>query len=251
MTLEEVIKEYGYSKSSWTTKFKRTQESVLKKTGIRIVKIGKGDKATYRADIVDDQRADNMFEEQEKKMLITSDSIGLMSIELISFLGIITTPMMVFRGTLIEYLQYLKLTVNDSNLQAIQQALQTLEEKGLIVKVDDDDIMVLSLKRTAENELQIGVNMIRDCRLLAQKNQVQDWTNLLKLWLGIEFLEKTQPFTQKELSYITGLSPYMIRKCSKILEQSNVFKTSRVYATYECCLGTVVDLNAEAFYNIE
>lgn len=56
-------------------------------------------------------------------------------------------------------------------------------------------------------------------------------------------LYDNQPYTQAELMAITGLSKDMVCKTSKILEKSNVFKTTRAYESYSICLGKNVDLN--------
>lgn len=49
------------------------------------------------------------------------------------------------------------------------------------------------------------------------------------------------------LEEITGLSPYQVREARKLLENDDIFKTSRAYAAFDVCVGTKVELNG--FYN--
>lgn len=54
-------------------------------------------------------------------------------------------------------------------------------------------------------------------------------------------------FTREDLVAVTGLSIYQITESKKLLEANELFKTTQVYADYQTCIGTQVELNG--FYN--
>lgn len=73
MTLEEVSEKYEVAASSLKSNFTRTAASILKKYGVRIVKIGRGASATYKEEWEDDMRALTMYEATKDTMMITED----------------------------------------------------------------------------------------------------------------------------------------------------------------------------------
>ena len=54
-------------------------------------------------------------------------------------------------------------------------------------------------------------------------------------------------FKREDLAEVTGLSLYQVNESKKLLEANEIFKTTQVYADYQKCLGTSVELNG--FYN--
>jgi hypothetical protein len=253
MTLQEVCKKYGVAESSMTTKFTRTQQSILKKHGIKIIKEGRGKNVNYREETVSDLRANTMYEEIKQEVVIGNETLKLMSWDFMVFLALVTTPMLVFRGSFEDFLNYVEVKVTDSNITHLKGALSTLEEKNYIsYELDrtDYNYFVAAICRKTEQEMQIGIGMIKDCQRLAKKYNKRSWVPILKTWLGVEMLAKTQPYTIKDLQSVTGLSEYQIRESSKILEDSCIFRTTKAYRGFQLCVGTNVDLVAEAFYKI-
>lgn len=61
MTILEVAEKYRVSESSLKNAFPRTQASILKKHGVKILKEGRGASAVYREEWMDDQRALTMY----------------------------------------------------------------------------------------------------------------------------------------------------------------------------------------------
>ena len=84
--------------------FPRTQKSILKKHGIRIIKEGRGKTANYIEEVEDDCRAITMFKEVKEEMILSNDTLKLMNWDFMCFLAIITTPMLVFRGSYEDFL---------------------------------------------------------------------------------------------------------------------------------------------------
>jgi hypothetical protein len=253
MTVQEISEKYHMSELSITKNFLRTQESILKKYGVKIIKEGRGEKATYREEYVTDQRAKTLYDETREKMLISNDSLKLMNWEFMVFLALIMTPMLVFRGSFEDFLKYVEVPVTDANITQLKGALSNLEKQNYIsynLDRTDNKYFVAAIYRKVEEEMQIGIGMIQDCKRLAKKHHKRSWVPILKTWLGVEMLSKNQPYTVEDLKAITGLSDYQIRESNKILKESNVFKTSRAYAGYLMCIGTNVDLNVPEMYDV-
>ena len=78
MTLKELCSKYNLSESTVTSKFKRTQESILKKYGVQIVKVGRGVAAEYLETIDENNRALTLYEEPENTLFyVDREIIGL------------------------------------------------------------------------------------------------------------------------------------------------------------------------------
>ena len=78
MSLEELCEKYKVSQSSVLTKFKRTQESILKKYGVNIIKVGRGAAAEYLESLDNTTRAMTLYEEQDNTLFyMDAEIIGL------------------------------------------------------------------------------------------------------------------------------------------------------------------------------
>jgi len=250
MTLEEVCEKYGVAQSSMTNAFPRTQKAILKKHGVKIIKEGRGKTAVYTEEWEDDKRAITMYEEVKDTVMITNESFKLMNWDFMVFLAIITTPMFVFRGSFEDFLRYVEVPVSDANIITLKGALSSLEERNLIsynLDRTNNKYFVAALYRKVEEEMQIGIGMVRTCKQLAEKHKKRSWVPLLKTWLSINVLADNQPYTMRDIETMTGLSAYQIKEANKILKEAEIFKTSRAYANYQKCIGMYVDMNG--FYN--
>ena len=75
MTLEEVCKKYGKSAATVTRAFPRTQEAILKKYGVKLIKVGRGKDAEYIETIDDSKRAMTLYEESDNNLFYIDDVI--------------------------------------------------------------------------------------------------------------------------------------------------------------------------------
>jgi len=256
MTLQEVCKKYNYQENTFYKNFKRCQASILKEYNIKIIKEGRGANATYREQILSDNRQETIFKALEpvhQAGLVKSD-LNMENFTFITFLGIITTPMLVFRGTKADFLNYIGVTNNDKHLKLLDEAINELSSKMIIHKIQDnttdEEVLTLSLVRKVEIEMKININMINICKKLAEREHMHDWVPILKVWLGTELLAKKDFYTVTELINMTGINRQMLNKCSRLLQQSNIYISSRAYAGYQRCLGLKTDINNEAFYTV-
>lgn len=253
MTILEVAEKYGVSESSLKNAFPRTQASILKKHGVKILKEGRGASAVYREEWMDDQRALTMYQETKDSVMINSEQLSMINWDFQVFLGIITTPMLVFRGSYEDFLKYITVPVNGNNLWELRIALEHLAARDYIhyqIDKTNSNYFMAALWYQTEKDMEIGIEMVRTCQQLAQAYHKRSWVPLLKTWIGVQLMAKHQPYTMQELAHATGLSEYQIRESSKILKECEIFKTSRAYIDYQRCIGTNVDLNHEAFYNL-
>ena len=253
MTLSEVAEKYGVSESSLKNAFPRTQAAILKKYGVTIKKEGRGASANYIEEWLDDQRALTMYDETKQTFMINSEQLAMINWDFHVFLGIITTPMLVFRGSYEEFLKYVTAPVTNNNIWELKMALEHLSARDYIsyqIDKTNNNYFVAALWYQTEKDMEIGIEMVKTCKQLADSYNKRSWIPLLKTWLGVQMMSKHQPYTVKDLAHATGLSEYQIRESNKILSECEVFKTSRAYVDYQRCIGTTVDLNHEAFYNL-
>lgn len=250
MTLEEICQKYGYSESSVLKQWTRTQEKIYNKYGVKIKKEGRGTKATYieEKDEISDNRALTMFDETRTELVLNNESLSLINCDFLVFLGIVSTPMGMFRGTYEDFLKYIGAGVTKDNLEMLEDALLGLVDRELIVYDTDEDVIILYVKRKAEKEMSLGIEMIRHCRILAEvyHKHKRGWLNLFKVWVAVQICAEEQPFTMEKISKMTNLSKPQIRDAKKILERDELFRTSRA-GRYFLCQGMNVDLNG--FYN--
>lgn len=282
MTALEVASMFGISEATIRSAFPRSQKSIFKKFNKKLVKVGRGEAAVYYVQVEEsnndkisrmidesmrlkkfntvelfdsnkkEKRASTMYQEEKESVSISTQNFAAINWDFFTFLGVAMTPQLVFRGTYKQFLSYCDIAVSRSNIEHLKESIASLVEQELLMyKIDptNENYFVIAIFRKVEQEMKIGVNMVRICKQLSDAHQLKNWIPLLKTWIGVEMMAKEQPYTQAELSELTGISKYSIRSSISILEESNIFRTSKAYLGLQC-LGTNVDLNVEEFYEI-
>ena len=250
MTAQELSQKYGISENSILTNFPRAQKSIIKKYQIKIEKEGRGQAATYLEIPLVNDRAMSMYEETKDNFALDSASFALTSADFCCLVAIILTPMMVFRGSFKDFCHYMQINDSKENIAVIKEALTRLDSQdyiNFVIDKTDNNYFAAILYRKAEQDMQVGIDMVKNCKKIADEHNKRSWVPLLKTWLGVQLAAENQPFTIAELEAITGLSKYQITESKKLLESNDMFKTSKAYQSYHRCLGQNVDLNA--FYN--
>lgn len=248
MNLSQVCKKFQYSESYVSKNFPKFQKAVLKKWGVVICKEGKGSDAEYI--IVEDRsRAITLYDENTKLVMLSKQQFKhIMNMDFATFLGIIMTPLQVFRGSYDDFLDYIDINKTENNRENLKASLIFLAENEYIhyaVDKTDENYFFAGIYRKVEEQIAVGIDMIRTCKELAVKYHKRSWVPMLKLWMGLKYLyiEGLQPYTVKDLVQLTGLSQYQIRESGKILEMDNAFITDRVYIDYHRCVGKKIQLN--------
>lgn len=177
MTIEEVSKRFAVAESSLKNSFPRVQKSILKKYNLHLVKEGRGNSATYRIQEEEsDCRALTMYDEIRDDIILDKESVKMMNWNFSVFLGIIFTPMLVFRGSFEDFLRYIAIQPTSANIIHLKQALAELEENGYIsynLDRTDSNYFVAALYRKVEEEMKVGISMVRRCKLLAEQHHKQ------------------------------------------------------------------------------
>ena len=249
MTLQEACEKLNLSESSLKTNFARTQKTLLKKS-IKLIKIKEGKDISYEIEYLNDNRAMTLYEEMKQDIALNNESISFPSWEFLVFLTIITTPMMVFRGSYKDFLNYVQVNDSDVNIKYLKEALQALVDKDIInymIDKTDNNYFVATIYRKVEEDMKIGIGMIKECKKLQEKYKKKSFVPLLKTWLGVQMLIENQPYTINDIVNITGLSEYAVKESHRILKDSNIYRSSKAYKNINCCLGMRTELNG--FYN--
>lgn len=232
MTLNELIEKYGRTEKTWTKNFKRTADAVYNKTGFRIVK-EKIDGEVVYTEIENDGRALTAFSEAEKLIPLQQGDVSFVEWELLTLIGIIATPMCVFRGSYKEFLKYIeKDETNPNNIFYLKGALESLASREYIIyKKDytDSSYFIGGLYKAREDEMGAGIETVKQCKFLAEKYNKRSWINLLKILLGVRALQDEHPSSMKRLAEITGLSIGQVRDYRQILEKASWLRTEGEY----------------------
>lgn len=243
MTKKEVCDKFGLTENQLTKNFKRCQEQVYNKYSVRLTKTGRGEKVDYQVEdipMTTNIHQSIAFIQDAHKEIIMDQQLftDLIDWNFMVFMGIVLCPMVVFRGTLEDFLQYVGVKVTEMNKKHLKESLIELDKHDLIAfNVDrtDKSIFTASILAKVEKEMHIGLDMVQCCMKLQKQNNMNSWVPLLKTWLGLQIIaidnnyDSDTVFTLKELENITGVNTKMLIKCRKILEEDDLFKTSYAY----------------------
>lgn len=249
MSLEELCNKYNISKSSVLTKFKRTQESILKKYGVNIIKVGRGAAAEYMESLDTNCRAMTLYDEQENTLFyIDKEIIGLELWEFMIIVALLAKPELVFRGTYKMLIEYLGKKATPAHITAVQLAIENLKNRGHILFVEDSDgYFIMGLRRQAEKKIvELQLDVIKKSHEIAELYHKRDWVPLTKLIAAAIYLKDTEPCTVEDIKKLTGLNEDSIKKGKKILKDSNLViyrKQTIKDGDFIYCIGSTADVN--------
>lgn len=247
MTIEEISEMYGYSVVSIQRNFKRTAQSIQKKYGMDLFKCqGPDGKIFYQ---VSSPRAVTMYREVKDELYVPIESIKMDDLACFVLIGVAATPQGVFRGTRQNFLDYIGLSHNKKNIELLNQVLNNfiIQEDSPLIWQEDDNYIVIYIKRDFEKKQILTINMLRECQKIAQKHnkQAMKVVQLLKVWQAYRINEQkdVNPLTNKNLQEYIDLSEKQIRDARKLLQGAEVLTTTRV-GTPTKRQGTAFSLNA-------
>ena len=254
MTRKELSIKFGLSENQIAKNFKRCQEQIFDKYSVRVTKVGRGDKVDYQVTdipMTTDIHQSIAFIQDAHKEIIMDQQLftDLIDWNFMVFMGIVLCPMVVFRGTLEDFLQYVGVKVNESNKKLLKKSLIELDKNDIIdfnIDRTDEKVFTASILSKVEQKLHIGIDMVQRCMKLQKENGMNNWVPLLKTWLGLQIIaldNKQETFTMRQLESITGVNTKMLTKCKKILEADNLFQTSRAFIGKDVCIGQNINLN--------
>lgn len=79
--------------------------------------------------------------------------------------------MLVFRGSYTDFLEYIQLTVTDENIEELKITLEELMNREYIsytIDKTDNNYFVAALYRKREEQMHIGIGMIKTCKQIAE-----------------------------------------------------------------------------------
>lgn len=255
MTAEQLAETYNISIKSIVSNFPRTQAAIEKKCGDRIEKEGRGKNARYvikDLSRIDTSRVITIYESKEVNKLPMKEVVGLIDINFLTFISIVSSPQRSFRGSYYDLLHYMDIDATAQDVEMIKGILYDLANKGLILFVEDNSVpddpyFLAAVRHKAEKEMNLEIDTIKKLQVIAQKEGKKSWIPLMKVYIAVALLK--QPCTIKKLSATTGLSDYKVRDCLVALEKNNILikQVERIGNPTEgiyYCIGTNISLNA-------
>lgn len=249
MSLEELCNKYNIAQSTVLTKFKRTQETILKKYGVNIIKVGRGASAEYLESLDNSTRAMTLYKEKENTLFyVDSEMIGLELWEFMILIALLAKPELVFRGTYKMLAGYLDKRATAANLGAIKQAIENLKNRGhILFAPDTDDYFIIGLRRQAEKKIvDLQLDVIKKCHDIAEINHKRDWVPLTKVIAAAMYLKDREPCTVEDIKQLTGLNQDSIKESKKLLKENNLViyhKESVSDGESVYCIGSSADIN--------
>lgn len=253
MTLEELCAKYNVSQSSVLTKFKRTQESILKRYGVNIVKMGRGSSAEYLESLDANTRAMTLYEEQENTLFyVDEEIIGLELWEFMILIALLAKPELVFRGTYKMLVEYLGKGATSANMGAAALAVENLKNRGHILFAEDTDgYFIIGLRRQAEKKIvDLQLDVIKKSHQIAELNHKRDWVPLTKVIAAAIYFKNAEPYTVDDIKRLTGLNEASIKESKKLLKENNVViyhKEAIRDGDFVYCMGSTADINGIEF----
>lgn len=253
MSLEELCNKYNVSQSSVLTKFKRTQESILKKYGVNIIKIGRGVTAEYMESLDPNSRAITLYEEQENTLFyVDEEIIGLELWEFMILVALLARPELVFRGTYKMLVEYLGKRATSENMGAASLAVENLKNRGHILFAEDTEgYFIMGLRRQAEKKIvDLQLDVIKKSHEIAELNHKRDWVPLTKVIAAAIYFKNAEPYTVDDIKRLTGLNEASIKESKKLLRDNNMViyhKEAIRDGDFVYCVGSTADINGINF----
>ena len=244
MTAKQIAEMFGYSQNSIEKVFKRTAASIKKKYNVDIIRCQKDGKKYYQIFEDNSKRALTIYN-QENNIPITLESLSFEAYQFYIFLAIAASPQGVYRGSRNDLLKYIGIAKpTKKHYQILNKAIESLVDKECLVFHQDQDYIILYLRRVIESEYNVKINMLRECQRIANENHKQftKIPQLTQVWEAVRICAENQPFKYADLAALTGLSYKQIRDVKRLLEQNDAFKTSRA-GSYFLNMGSNVELN--------
>ena len=141
----------------------------------------------------------------------------------------------VFRGNRKDFLKYIGISANKKNIKLLDPVLEDLRERNYIGFDDDDDYIIVYVRRKIEKELQIGTSLIKHCKDIIHKYGKNEGKlfQFIKVWIALEICIENAPFTDRDIVNLTGLTITQVRDVRKVLMEDNAFKLTRAGSYFE------------------
>lgn len=240
MTLEELCAKYKVAPSTVKSHWGRTHDSILKKWGVSIIRFKDENKNYVFMETEDDNRALTIYEEDQNRevcIALSQEDILLDNLAFLSYIGIIATPMSVFRGSYKDFLNYMDYPLTAISKENIKQVLNWLRDNDYIMYQEDKtnrEYFIAGLYKQRQDELGVGYYQIKQCKKLADKYHKKSWVPLFKTYVALSLLSHENPLTDARIMEVAKLTQYEVKESRKILHEEKVFdsKANYIKGTY-------------------
>ena len=125
---QEIVDKYQVSLTTLKRNFTQCQKSIEKKFGVRLSKEGRGANTYYYIEDfshTDPSRALTLYESLETNLVPMDLAVGLLDINFLTFIGIVSSPQRSFRGSYLDLLKYIDIQATSAeDIQKIKEVLQ-------------------------------------------------------------------------------------------------------------------------------
>lgn len=236
MTLEELSKVVDRKPSTITSNFDEFVKAYEKRTGNTIKKTGRGSKADYTIIPFEEKRALMFFEEAgaSKELFLNDETIKFPELMFRAFLGVIVKPDLTYRGTYKDFLEYINVKYTPTRELELVAAFDELAKRGYLYGGQDGTNpgwFLVGLTRRIEKQMGVGIERIRKCKEIAEKNHKQSWVPILKTWIAKEWLsdKMDQPVLQSTIAEYAGLNTKQVRESTLLLKANNLIDEEIIY----------------------
>jgi hypothetical protein len=194
LTSKEVAEMFGYSVSTIEKKFPTTSATIKKKFNVEVCRIKYNNKTFYMVLEDENNRALTLYQEKNDISIIP-ESLKFEELKALVFYALAAANQSVYRGTRENLLKYIEVPATKTNIEKLNKALKELEKDNYIKCVEDKDFIIAFITAELENELPIHIEMLRQCRKIAEENnkQFKKISQLIRVWQAIRICEKNQP----------------------------------------------------------
>lgn len=167
----------------------------------------------------------------EEKRHLSLDSLKFLQFEQVVLLGVLFTPVMSFRGTYKDFLEYIGIEVRDENIAKLKDALDFLSKENIfgIIKYDRTGTFIVGIHEDYDEQIGLTTERIRESKRIALENNLKGykgWNDVLRVWMAIEVLSQGYSgadiyITNKIIKDMTGLDEKRITQIKKALINSD------------------------------
>lgn len=142
---------------------------------------------------------------------------------------------------------------NSRTNNKIRDAIDALENDGLLKKIVDGRTFTLTLSKKAEKQRRVirirneWVMIAKNYANLPDKSESVSWENLLKVWLFLLDYCNPQslPVTNMEISEKLGMAPGTVRSARRALENDiEAIKSKKRFLCRTWCVGSDITPSA-------
>lgn len=172
--------------------------------------------------------------------------------KLLALLAVLADSHLAYRGTLADMRDFFGLKSNTNN-KAINSAIASLENDGLLKKIIDGRTYTLTLSKKAEKQRRViriqkeWVMVAANYKKMPSKSESVDWEKLLRVWLFL--LDRgngfDDPITNVDIGKALGMTEGTVKNArSALTKDIQAIVTKKKYVGRNHCIGSEITPSA-------